>query len=148
MNGITASEGFGQPRFGRRRSVLSGWRTAQERRNGLTDLLQRRAVRVVVPVIEVDRVDRARIDRQLCTLEADRHEDAAIGPTLASPRTQRDATEVGVQTTSTAFARSSAAAITSSNCSPWDTSASHQIFQPLACSAATNRSTRTLSARA
>ncbi|HET7222526.1 MAG TPA: hypothetical protein VFI81_04970 [Rhodanobacteraceae bacterium] len=66
----------------------------------------------------------------------------------ASPRTQRDATEVGVQITSTAFAASISASIWSSNSWPGVISGSHHTDQPLASIAATSGATRALSARA
>ena len=66
----------------------------------------------------------------------------------ASPRTQRDATEIGVHTTSTALAASISASIWSSNSCPGVISGSHQTDQPLASIAATRGATRALSARA
>jgi len=66
----------------------------------------------------------------------------------ASPRTQRDATEDGVQTTSTALAAFSSSSIWSSNCWPASISGSHQTDQPCASMAATSGATRALSLRA
>jgi hypothetical protein len=66
----------------------------------------------------------------------------------ASPRTQRDATETGLQTTSTALAASISASIWSSNSWPGVISGSHQTDQPFASIAATSGATRALSLRA
>ncbi len=66
----------------------------------------------------------------------------------ASPRTQRDATETGVQTTRTASADSISASIWSSNSWPGLMSGSHQTDQPFDSIAATIGATRALSLRA
>ena len=66
----------------------------------------------------------------------------------ASPRTQRDTTEVGVHTTSTALAASISMSMRSSNSWPGEISGSHQTDQPRASMAATKGATRALSARA
>ena len=66
----------------------------------------------------------------------------------ASPRTQRDATEVGVQTTMTALAASISASIMSSNSCPGVISGSHQTVHPCATIAPTSGATRALSLRA
>jgi len=66
----------------------------------------------------------------------------------ASPRTQRDVTEVGVQTTSTASAAVISASIWSSNSWPGVMSGSHQTVHPFDSIAATTGATRALSLRA
>ncbi len=69
-------------------------------------------------------------------------------PRAPRPRTQREPTEVAVQTTTTAAAASSSASIWSSNCCPASISGSHQTVQPFASIAATSGATRALSLRA
>src|SRR5690242_18977146 len=66
----------------------------------------------------------------------------------ASPRTQRDATEVGVHTTSTDLAACNSSSISSLYSRPGLISGSHHTDQPLASIAATSGTTRALSARA
>ena len=66
----------------------------------------------------------------------------------ASPRTQREPTEFGVQTTSTTLAALSSASMRSSNSCPGAISGSHQTDQPCASIAATSGATRALSLRA
>ena len=69
-------------------------------------------------------------------------------PSRASPRTQRDATDTGVQTTRTAAAAFSSAAIWRSNSWPALISGSHHTDQPCASMTATSGATRALSLRA
>ena len=63
----------------------------------------------------------------------------------ASPRTQRESTDCGVQTTTSVRADSSSREISESNSSPGVISGSHQTDQPSASSAATSGATRSLS---
>ncbi len=65
----------------------------------------------------------------------------------ASPRTQREATEVWVQTTIAAQAASSSLSIWLSNSCPVLIAESHQTVQPCASIAATRAATRALSVR-
>ena len=65
----------------------------------------------------------------------------------ASPRTQRESTDCGVQTTMMARASESSLVIRLSNSSPGAISGSHQMDQPSASRAATNGWTRALSCR-
>ncbi|HVU80839.1 MAG TPA: hypothetical protein VHD89_02405, partial [Rhodanobacteraceae bacterium] len=60
----------------------------------------------------------------------------------ASPRTQRDTTDVGVHTTSTDLAACNSTSISSSNSLPGLISGSHHTVQPFASIAATNGATR------
>jgi hypothetical protein len=66
----------------------------------------------------------------------------------ASPRTQRDATETGVQTTSTALAALDLRLDLVVELLPGVISGSHQTDQPFASIAATSGATRALSMRA
>jgi len=65
----------------------------------------------------------------------------------ASPRTQRESTESGVHTTTSARAWSSSREISVSNSSPGVISGSHQTDQPSASSARTSGATRALFCR-
>ena len=66
----------------------------------------------------------------------------------ASPRTQREPTEFGVQTTTTAAAACSSSSIWLSNSCPGVMSGSHHAVHPRASIAATSGATRALSIRA
>ena len=66
----------------------------------------------------------------------------------ASPRTQRDPTDFGVQTTTTATARFSSVSICRSNSCPGEIPRSHHTDQPCASIAATSGATRGRSLRA
>jgi hypothetical protein len=77
----------------------------------------------------------AKVDRQLALSKRTGTSTPRSAASRASPRTQRESTDFGDQTTTRARACSSSREISESNSSPGEISGSHQTDQPSASSA-------------